>query len=97
MRRLTTCRNALSVLDFLVQLIITAVGFANNFPSWITAGGLWGLFVVSTIARAIQKWERQDDVIECFRDAGELTEDTPLLYHDRADLLNTRSSGSITL
>ena len=77
---LTTCRNALSVLDLLVKLIGSAV-VASNFSSW-TTGGVWGFFVVSAIARTIRNWERKDDVIEYYRDAGEATETTSLVNHN---------------
>ena len=62
---LTTCRNALSVLDLLVKVIGSAV-VASTFSSW-TAGGVWGVVVVSTIIRTIQNWERQEGVTEYFR------------------------------
>ena len=55
---LTTCRNALSVLDLLVKVIGSAV-VASTFSSW-TAGGVWGFVVVSTIVRTIRNWERQE-------------------------------------
>lgn len=77
---LTTCRNALSVLDLLVKVIGSAV-VASTFSSW-TAGGVWGFVVVSTIARTIRNWERQEGVIEYFRDAGEPTETTGLVNED---------------
>ena len=75
---LTTCRNALSVLDLLVKAIGSAV-VASTFSSW-TAGGVWGFFVVSAIARTVSNWERQDEAfVMDVLDAGEPNAATHLL------------------
>jgi hypothetical protein len=61
---LSTCRNALSVLDFLVKVIGSAV-VASTFSSW-TAGGVWGCYVVSAVVRISRNWDREEDFVMDF-------------------------------
>ena len=61
---LTTCRNALSILDLLVKAIGSAV-VAGSFSSWIAAGA-WGCYVVSAIVRTRHNWDREEDFVMDF-------------------------------
>ena len=70
---LTTCRNALSVLDLLVKAIGSAV-VARAFSSRIAAGA-WGCYVVSAVVRTSHNWDREEDFVMDFV----LGETTPLL------------------
>jgi hypothetical protein len=79
---LTTCRNALSVLELLVKAIGSAV-VARTFWSW-TSGGAWGCFVVSAVFRTYCNWDREEAfVMDYVLGAGDPTETSPLVQ-DRA-------------